>query len=122
RLSEAATENFLLIKPVYAFRELTEGFCSQAGFKPNVIFDGDESAAAIADFVRAGLGVSFFPAGAWKKSPPSIIAKVHIEEARCQHTIGLAWHKAHYLSAAARAFRDFLIAHYAARAAMLSKS
>ena len=111
-LSEAAHEDFLLIKPVYAFRMLTEGFCRQAGFEPNVVFDGDESAAAIAEFVRAGLGISF-SAGAWRKWQPNTIAKVHIEEPICQQTIGLAWHNAHYLSAAARVFRDFVIAYFA---------
>ncbi len=113
-LSEAAHEKFLLIKPAYAFRELTEGFCRKAGFEPKVIFDGDESAAAIAEFVRAGLGISFFPAGVWKRRKQSAIAQVHIEEPICQHTVGLAWHKTHYLSAAARAFRDFVIASFSA--------
>jgi len=114
RLSEAAHEDFLLLKPAYAFRELTEGFCRQAGFEPKIVFDGDESAAAIADFVTAGLGISFFPVRAWREGRQSAIAQVHIEEPICQQTIGVAWHNAHYLSAAARAFRDFVIAYFSA--------
>ncbi len=116
-LSEAAHENFLLIKPTYAFRQLVEGFCRQAGFTPSIVFDGDESAAAIAGFVRAGLGITFFPVGAWLQEGQSSIACVHITEPRCQQTIGLAWHNAHYLSAAVRAFRDFAIDYFSAPSA-----
>jgi LysR family transcriptional regulator, transcription activator of glutamate synthase operon len=111
-LSEAAHEDFLLVKPTYAFRQLVEGFCHQAGFTPTIVFDGDESAAAIVDFVRAGLGISFFPVGAWRKGRLSAIARVHITEPTCQQTIGMAWHNEHYLSAAAQAFRDFVVAYF----------
>ncbi len=56
-----------------------------------------------------GLGVGFIPALAWRCIDDLVPVKLRIIEPQCQRTIGVAWHEDHYLSAAARRFRQFLI-------------
>jgi len=112
RLSEVAQEPFLALKPGYNLRELTDTFCQQAGFTPRIVFEGDEPVALLL-LAKAGLGIACLPALVWESVPEIAVARVHIEEPLCQREILLLWSKERYLSAAAREFRDFLIAYFA---------
>ncbi|NRR21828.1 LysR family transcriptional regulator [Brevibacillus sp. MS2.2] len=109
-LSEVANDPFISLKPGYSFREITDDFCREAGFRPNIVCEGDEP-AAISGLVRAGLGVAFLPIAAKKELPP--LTLLHIEEPVCQWTPHLVWHEKHYLSLAAQTFREFVVQHYA---------
>lgn len=109
-LSEVANDPFICLKPGYSFREITDDFCRQAGFKPNIVCEGDEP-AAISSLVRAGLGVAFLPSAAKIELPP--LTLLRIEEPVCQWTPHLVWHEKHYLSHAALAFREFVVQYYA---------
>jgi DNA-binding transcriptional LysR family regulator len=111
RLSEVAHEPFLALKPGYHLRDLTEAFCRQAGFVPGIVFEGDEP-LALMHLVKAGLGVACLPALVWESIPEIAVPRLHIEEPLCQREMLLLWSKARYLSAAAREFRDFLIAYF----------
>ncbi|RJE86209.1 LysR family transcriptional regulator [Paenibacillus sp. 1011MAR3C5] len=106
RLSEAADEPFISLRPGYSFRDLTFSYCAQAGFVPRVVCEGDEP-ASIGSLVRAGLGVGFLPAAAHKNNSPLTFLK--IEEPVCRRTMQLAWLEGRYLSEAARSFRDYVI-------------
>ncbi|NRS19293.1 LysR family transcriptional regulator [Brevibacillus sp. HB1.2] len=109
-LSEVANDPFISLKPGYMFREITDDFCREAGFLPNIVCEGDEP-AAISGLVRTGLGVAFLPIAAKKELPP--LTLLHIEEPVCQWTPHLVWHEKHYLSLAAQTFREFVVQHYA---------
>lgn len=113
RLSEVAHEPFLALKPGYSLRALTDTFCQQAGFTPSIVFEGDDPMALL-HLVKAGLGIAYIPALVWKSVPELAVARVPIEEPRCQREMLLLWSKDRYLSVAARAFRDFVIAYFAA--------
>jgi DNA-binding transcriptional LysR family regulator len=112
RLSEVAQEPFLALKQGYSLRKLTDTFCQQAGFTPHVVFEGDEPMALL-HLVKAGLGIACIPALVWKSVPEIAVARVHIEEPRCQREMLLLWSKERYLSVAARELRDFIIAYFA---------
>jgi LysR family transcriptional regulator, transcription activator of glutamate synthase operon len=112
RLGEVAHEPFLALKPGYSLRELTDTWCQQEGFTPNVVFEGDEPVALL-HLVKAGLGIACLPALVWKSVPEIAVAHVPIEKPRCQREMLLLWSKERYLSVAAREFRDFLIAYFA---------
>jgi LysR family transcriptional regulator, transcription activator of glutamate synthase operon len=112
RLSEVAHEPFLALKPGYNLRDLTERFCQQAGFTPRMVFEGDDPIALL-HLVKAGLGIACLPALVWESVPEIAVARLPIEEPRCWREIVLLWSKERYLSAAAREFRDFLIAYFA---------
>lgn len=112
RLSEVTHEPFLALKPGYRLRHLTDTFCHQAGFTPRIVFEGNDPVALL-QLVKAGLGVACLPALVWKSIPEIAVARVPIEEPRCQREVLLLWSKEHYLSVAARTFRDFLISYFA---------
>lgn len=110
-LKEAADEAFISLKPGHGFRDLTDSFCRQAGFTPNVAFEGDET-ATVRGLVTAGLGVTFAPALVLKSLTERGMVSLRIEEPACQRKIGLAWLEERYLSVAARHFQGFVIEYF----------
>ena len=61
RLAEVAGEPFISLRSASALRRLTDQLCEQAGFRPTVIFEGDDL-SNVRGFVAAGLGVAVVPA------------------------------------------------------------
>ncbi len=104
-LLEAAEESFISITPEYYFRQLTDHFCRQAGFEPNIVYQLSE-AGIIQGLVELNLGVTFTPITYSKHSNLESI-QLHIEEPICKRTIGLAWHKEHFMSHTVEEFIEF---------------
>jgi LysR family transcriptional regulator, transcription activator of glutamate synthase operon len=61
RLAEVSDEPFVSLRPTSALRRLTDSLCDQAGFDPDVVFEGDDL-STVRGFVAAGLGVAIVPA------------------------------------------------------------
>ncbi len=113
-LRELAGEELILGKPGDVLREILEDYFRGAGFAPRVACEADEP-AAIEDYVVAGLGIALIP-GLGKPTPDhALTRRVRIVEPDCALTVGIAWNETRYLSAAARAFRQQVIAFYAAK-------
>ncbi len=112
-LREVAYETFIGLEPGTIMRDLTDGFCRQAGFIPNVAFEGDEP-STISGLVSAGLGVGFIGAFVWPyyKAVQAAAVRIQIAEPQCRRIIGLAWHETRYLSHAAHAFREFVVGYF----------
>ncbi|MCF6410293.1 LysR family transcriptional regulator [Pseudalkalibacillus salsuginis] len=108
-LTEVTNESFISLKVGDHFRELTSGFCKEAGFVPNISCEVDEI-AAISSFVQTGIGVAFLTKDALQKNSSLIL--LPIEQPICQRTFQIAWLRKRYLSRAARMFRDFLMNYY----------
>ncbi|PLR76243.1 LysR family transcriptional regulator [Bacillus sp. V3-13] len=108
-LSEVANEPFIGLKEGNSFRELTNGFCREAGFEPTISCEVDEF-AVISNFVQTGMGVAFLTGTAKEKDPS--LTLIPINQPFCQRSFRLIWLKNHYLSQAALTFRDFLIQYY----------
>ena len=53
RLADVAAEPFIGLRPASALRRLTDELCDQAGFRPEVIFEGDDL-SNVRGFVAAG--------------------------------------------------------------------
>ena len=60
-LAEVGGEPFIGLRPASALRRLTDDLCERAGFRPAVIFEGDDL-SNVRGFVAAGLGVAVVPA------------------------------------------------------------
>lgn len=105
RLADLANEAFILFPEGYKLREVTLNACRQAGFEPKVALDGGATQSAL-EFVAAGLGVAIVPQLALGGVKGLRSLKIADQELR--RSLGLIWHKQHYLSPAARALRDFL--------------
>ena len=93
-------------------RDLIDDFCQQAGFTPHIAYEIDEP-AALYEFVKAHLGVSFTPALMRAQINQQALTALRLTNPPCQRTFGMAWHQEHYLSQAARAFQQFVIAYFA---------
>ncbi len=111
RLREVAKEAFVSLKSGYSLRKQTDQLCRQIGFEPKVAFEGDEL-TVVRGLVAKGLGVGLIPALAWRCIDDLVPVKLRIIEPQCQRMIGVAWHEEHYLSVAARQFRQFLIDYF----------
>jgi LysR family transcriptional activator of glutamate synthase operon len=61
RLAEVSEEPFVSLRPTSALRRLTDSLCDEAGFQPDVVFEGDDL-STVRGFVAAGLGVAIVPA------------------------------------------------------------
>jgi DNA-binding transcriptional LysR family regulator len=60
-LSAVADEPFIGLRLTSALRQLTDDLCNRAGFRPAVVFEGDDL-STVRGFVAAGLGVAILPA------------------------------------------------------------
>lgn len=115
RLEEVAEEAFICLKPEHSLRQLTDGFCQQAGFRPRIVFEGDEP-SIMRGLIRAGLGIAFVPALSWRGSVGPAVVEISLVEPHCQRTIGLSWLTERALSRAAQHFREFTIHYFASLA------
>lgn len=104
-LREVANEPFVAFKSG-AIRQLTDELCAKAGFAPSIVFEGDDS-SSVPGFVAAGFGVAVVPPESGRSGS---VVSLRIKEPSATRGIGVAWVPDRYLSASARAFRDFAIA------------
>lgn len=107
-LDEVSEENFINLQPGYGFRDITDKFCMEAGFKPNTTIELEES-GAIQQLVELGFGISFLPSLSILKDSSLKTVPIRISKPVCKRTIGIAWNRKHYLSKAAIQFREFSI-------------
>jgi DNA-binding transcriptional LysR family regulator len=61
RLAEVAGEPFIALRPASALRQLGDDLCAAAGFRPRVVFEGDDL-SNVRGLVAVGLGVAIVPA------------------------------------------------------------
>jgi LysR family transcriptional activator of glutamate synthase operon len=111
RLQEVAGEAFICLKPEHSLRQLTDSFCLQAGFRPQVVFESDEP-STIRGLIRAGMGIAFVPAVSWRGSVGSAMVEVAIEEPLCRRTIGLSWPVGRSFARATEEFREFAVQYF----------
>ncbi|MBT0772021.1 LysR family transcriptional regulator [Kineosporia sp. J2-2] len=106
RLAEVPGEQFIVLKPGYGLRSITENLCHQAGFAPHIGFEGEE-VETLRGLVAAGLGVSLIP------SPPDValqgnlpIRYLEMTDVRASRDIGIAWLTSRTLPPAPQRFID----------------
>ncbi|MBB6734559.1 LysR substrate-binding domain-containing protein [Cohnella zeiphila] len=110
KLEELGQDPFISFKKGYGMRTLTERFCKQAGFVPNVVFEG-EDVATVTVLVSSGIGVTLIPSFSGIAS--GRIKRLRVTEPACRREIGLAWLKDRTISPSAELFRSFLIRQFA---------
>ncbi|WP_219835009.1 LysR family transcriptional regulator [Paenibacillus sp. R14(2021)] len=114
-LAEAANEPFISLSSRSNFRQITDGFCRQAGFEPHVAFELEE-VSAIQTLVEMGLGITFtLPLSLGMKASSPKTTQLRINNPICQRRFGISWNREHYLSQAAIEFRSFAIAFFGRR-------
>jgi LysR family transcriptional regulator, transcription activator of glutamate synthase operon len=110
RLADVAEEPFISLRPTSALRKLGDDLCEQAGFRPAVVFEGDDL-STVRGFVAAGLGVAIVPAPR-AGSPEAAAGPVfysEITDVWAVREICLAWSAQRHLLPAAELFRRHVI-------------
>jgi LysR family transcriptional regulator, transcription activator of glutamate synthase operon len=109
-LADVAAEPFIALQPSSALRKLTDDLCEAAGFRPTVIFEGDDL-SNVRGFVAAGLGVAVVPAPR-AGSPESAAGPVvyrEILDPEAIRQIWLTWSAERRLLPAAELFRRHVL-------------
>jgi DNA-binding transcriptional LysR family regulator len=105
RLADAAEEPFVMLKPAYEFRALTEDLCHQAGFEPHNAFEA-EDISSVRALVAAGLGVAVVPP---LHTPGQTSPELDLSDSHATRPIGIAWDEHRYRSPMTELFRAFVL-------------
>jgi LysR family transcriptional activator of glutamate synthase operon len=114
-LAEVSDEPFVALRPSSALRRLSDELCEEAGFRPDVVFEGDDL-STVRGFVAAGLGVAIVPAPR-QGSPESAAGPLRyceILDVWAAREITLTWSAERRLLPAAEQFRRHVMARASA--------
>jgi DNA-binding transcriptional LysR family regulator len=114
-LAEVAGEPFIGLRSASALRRLTDDLCERAGFRPAVIFEGDDL-SNVRGFVAAGLGVAVVPAprAGSPEAVPGPVAYLEIGDQGAAREIFLTWSAERRLLPATDLFRRHVLTRAAA--------
>lgn len=110
-------EPFIFLKRSYNLRVLSEEFLAGAGVNPLVMYEGDD-VNTLAGLISAGLGVSILPET--EGTDRSDIVFIPFSDRPLTREIGLAWNGSVPLTAAADAFRQYVLSCFPHQEAGLS--
>ena len=115
RLADVAGDQFISLRSASALRRLTDDLCEQAGFRPDVIFEGDDL-SNVRGFVAAGLGVAVVPAprAGSPEAVPGPVTYLEIADPGAVREIFLTWSAERRLLPATDLFRRHVIRRAAA--------
>jgi DNA-binding transcriptional LysR family regulator len=117
-LREIAKEPMVALKTGYGLRQTLEDLTRQAGFVPEIAFEGEE-VATLQGLVGAGFGVALTPKGSVGRS--ELVVSLSVREPVCRRSIGLSWRHGRYMSSKAMHFREHVIKTLAASGGGLSE-
>jgi LysR family transcriptional regulator, transcription activator of glutamate synthase operon len=109
-LAEVPGEMFVSLRPTSALRKLADSLCEQAGFEPDVVYEGDDL-STVRGFVAAGLGVAIVPApraGSPESAAGPVVYREILDDGAVR-AITLSWPAERRLLPAAELFRRHII-------------
>ncbi|HEY1704548.1 MAG TPA: LysR family transcriptional regulator [Trebonia sp.] len=111
-LAELRDDVFIVLRPGYGLRTITERLCRQAGFTPAIGFEG-EDVETLRGLVTAGLGVSLLPpthaTGPADPGGTTVPGLIEVTDPGCARDIGVAWLAGRPLRPAASRFSRYMI-------------
>jgi DNA-binding transcriptional LysR family regulator len=107
-LEELKNESFITFPVGLNWRVVTDDFCKQAGFIPNIKFEGEEL-SIILNLVKEGTGITFLPKYAYSDEDLKHLKKIRLAEPYCYRLIGLAWLKEKNQKRAVIQFKNYLL-------------
>jgi DNA-binding transcriptional LysR family regulator len=110
RLADVAAEPFIALRTTSALRKLGDDLCAAAGFRPRVVFEGDDL-SNVRGLVAAGLGVAIVPAprAGSPVASPGPVRYPPIRDDGAERDIFLTWPADKPLLPAAELFRRHVI-------------
>lgn len=106
-LHELSGETFIANPPSYNLRQLTETWCREAGYTPNIAIEVTEF-GTIRELIGRGLGIALLPHD--DRTPPGI-CEIPLAGGGHQRSIALAWGTT-TRAAPTRRLNDFLLQHF----------
>jgi len=109
-LAEVSGDDFVMLRPSWELRQLSDDLCAAAGFTPRVAFEGDDL-PVVRGFVAAGLGVAIIPAMDVGASPGRTGGErlLPLTDAGAYRDVGLAWSDSRRLLPSAELFRQYVV-------------
>ncbi|MEV0648941.1 LysR family transcriptional regulator [Phytomonospora sp. NPDC050363] len=104
-VGELAGHGFITGRRGHWLRALLDRLFAEHGLAPRIVCEGDEP-GAVADLIRAGLGVGLVPGFARRGAPPAPVAWVAVDHPECRRTLTLVWGTGNHLTRAARLMRE----------------
>jgi LysR family transcriptional regulator, transcription activator of glutamate synthase operon len=114
-LKDVAREPFIALRPASALRKLADDLCREAGFRPAIVFEGDDL-TSLRGLVGAGLGVAVVPApraGSSEAAADGPVRYLEIDDAGAMREIYLTWSAERTLLPAAELFREHVVSRVA---------
>lgn len=107
-LLEVKNERFIGYKSGLESVSMYEQCCLQAGFTPNIVFEGTEMSIVL-QLVDEGQGISFYPQYSFLGEQLSNSKIIRLKNYHCFQMVGFAWLKSRKFSYVARQFRQHMI-------------
>lgn len=109
-LADAAEDDFVMLRPSWELRTLSDDLCHQAGFAPRVAFEVDDL-PVVHGFVAAGLGVAIVPGTEGEPEPAGSATRlVRLRDAGASRDVGVAWSRERRLLPSAELFLTHVLA------------
>lgn len=80
RLSEVIDEGFICLSGSRQFRNICDRICRHIAFRPNIIFESDNSESVI-NMIASNMGVGFYPEFSWGNTENENVRLLEIEDA-----------------------------------------
>jgi DNA-binding transcriptional LysR family regulator len=110
RLTDVAEEDFVMLRPSWELRTLSDQLCRRAGFDPQVAFEVDDL-SVVHGFVAAGLGVAIVPSTEGEPQPVGSGTKLlRLRDPGASRDIGVAWSRERRLLPSAELFLRHVLA------------
>lgn len=106
-LGEAENEPFITLMDTTSWREETEGFCLEAGFRPNIFYECD-GCEMVGKLIAASAGVGFLPTRSWG-DPPDEVKLLRLTDVSCTRDYNLSWHAGKEESYLVSEFKKYII-------------
>jgi LysR family transcriptional regulator, transcription activator of glutamate synthase operon len=103
-LRQASDETFVGLTPEHGLRQVFDALCEQAGFIPDLAFEGEEH-ETLRGLVRAGLGVAVLPRATY--DDPALV-EINLRDPAARRHVGAVWQSGRRVAPAARRFITFL--------------
>ncbi|WP_257957137.1 LysR substrate-binding domain-containing protein [Nocardioides sp. B-3] len=103
RLADPAGDPFIVLKRGFSLRDVTQRLCGEAGFAPEIGFEGEE-VETLRGLVAAGLGVALLPDPHGIGAPAA--PHLRVSDVPASREIGIARIRDRRLPAASEQFRE----------------
>lgn len=106
-LKTVSEEGFVMLSSLRLFGIICEKFCTEAGFRPKILFESD-SPSAVQNIISTGTGVAFWPEYSWGKVNNENVKLLPISQPICKRELIFELFEQSHKSIYAEEFFDFL--------------